>query len=104
MMYVVAHSYSAETRKITADTVVMAFTNLPDPGLNGGLVVALPRDPAATIRAAEAAAVERGQPLGMEVERDRYPEMEEALVAAGLARLFSHPAMTVEPELMSLAA
>jgi len=81
---------------VDLDGIVMAFTNLADEGLNGGLVVEAPADPAAAIAAADAAATERGQPLGLEVERGRFPELEEALAAAGLTRLFSHPAMTLE--------
>jgi ribosomal protein S18 acetylase RimI-like enzyme len=82
---------------VELDGIVMAFTNLPDESLNGGLAVEAPSDPAAAIAAADAAAAERGQPLGLEVERGRFPELEAALEAAGLTRLFSHPAMIVEP-------
>lgn len=82
------------------DGIVMAFTNLPDESLNGGVVVGMPADPAGTIAAAAAAAHERSQPLGLEVERDRHPELEAALAAAGLTRLFSHPALVADPASM----
>lgn len=82
---------------VELDGVLMAFSNLADESLNGGLAFDAPTDPAAAIAAADAAASERGQPLGLEVERGRFPELEAALAAAGLTRLFSHPAMTAEP-------
>lgn len=85
---------------VELDGIVMSFTNLDDETLNGGLVTAAPADPEATIAAAESAAAERGQPLGLEVERGRFPEFEEALSAAGLTRLFTHPALTVDPATM----
>ena len=85
---------------IEFDGVVMAFTNLADVSLNGGLVTGMPSDPAGTIAAAEAAAAERGQPLGLEVERGRFPGLEDALTMAGLTRLFTRPALTVDPASM----
>jgi ribosomal protein S18 acetylase RimI-like enzyme len=89
---------------VELDGVVMAFTNLPDESLNAGLVTGQPADPAGAIAAAEASASERGQPLGLEVEAGRFPEVEDALTAAGLTRLFSHAAMTVDPDSMWHAA
>jgi len=91
---------SARGEVVELDGVVMAFTNLADEGLNGGLVIEMPADPSATIAAAEAAAAGRGHSLGLEVERGRFPELEEALTDAGLTPLFSHPAMTVDPAWM----
>jgi len=78
------------------DGLLMTFTNLPDASLNGGHAVRAPRDPAAAIEAAEAAARERGQPLGLEVERGRFADLESALATAGLTRLFSRPAMVMD--------
>ena len=91
---------AARGEVVELDGVVMAFTNLADESLNGGLVFGMPADPSATIAAAEAAAAERGQPLGLEVERGRFPGVQEALADAGLTPLFSHPAMTVDPAWM----
>lgn len=85
---------------VELDGVVMTFTNLPDESLNGGIVVAMPADPARTIAAAAAAAHQRNQPLGLEVERDRHPELEAALATAGLTKLFSHPALIADPATM----
>jgi GNAT superfamily N-acetyltransferase len=85
---------------VELDGIVMAFTNLPDEGLNAGVVVGMPADPAGTLAAAAAAAHERGQPLGLEVERGRHPELEAALTAAGLTKLFSHPALVADPASM----
>ena len=82
---------------VELDGIVLAFTNLPDEGLNAGIVVGMPADPAGTIAAAAAAARERGYPLGLEVERGRHPLFEEALTEAGLTRLFSHPALVADP-------
>jgi GNAT superfamily N-acetyltransferase len=82
---------------VELDGIVMAFTNLPDEGLNAGIVVGMPAEPAGTIAAAAAAAHERGHPVGLEVERGRHPELEIAMGAAGLAKLFSHPALVADP-------
>lgn len=82
---------------VELDGIVMAFTNLPDESLNAGLVEGMPADPEGTIAAAAAAAHERGHPLGLEVERDRHPQLEAAFTAAGLTRLFSHPALVADP-------
>jgi len=81
---------------VELDGVVLAFTNLADPALNPGIVVAVPSDPSAAIAKAEGAAAERGHPLGLEIERGRFPEVEAALVAAGFAPFLSNPAMTVD--------
>ena len=88
---------------VELDGIVMAFTNLRDATLNGGVVHGMPADPARTVVAAGAAAEERGQPLGLEVERGRFPELEGALAAAGLSRLFTHPALTVDAAAMERA-
>ena len=103
---VTAGSLEAQRRRALAvangevvplDGITMAFTNLADESLNGGIVHAMPADAARALAAAGAAAAARGQPLGLEVERGRFPALEEALAPAGLTRLFSHPAMTAEP-------
>jgi ribosomal protein S18 acetylase RimI-like enzyme len=86
---------SGET--VELDGIVMAFTNLPDEGLNAGIVVGMPADPGGAIAAAAAAAHGRGQPLGLEVEGGRHPELETALTSAGLTKLFSHPALVADP-------
>jgi ribosomal protein S18 acetylase RimI-like enzyme len=85
---------------VELDGVEMMFSNLPDEGQNAGLVTGLPADPAGTIAAAAAAADERGQPLGLEVERGRFPELEAALTEAGFTKLFAKPALTADPRSM----
>jgi ribosomal protein S18 acetylase RimI-like enzyme len=82
---------------VELDGLLMAFTNLADASLNAGLAVDPPGDPVGALAAAEAAASARGQPLGLEVERGRFPDLEAALLAAGMTRLFSRPAMTARP-------
>jgi hypothetical protein len=82
---------------VELDGVEMGFSNLPDDAQNGGLVTAMPADAAETIRAAGAAAAERGHGLGLEVERGRFPELEAALVDAGLTKVFAKPALAADP-------
>jgi ribosomal protein S18 acetylase RimI-like enzyme len=85
---------------VELDGLEMMFTNLPDEGQNAGLVTGSPADPAGTIAAAAAAAHERGQPLGLEVERGRFPELEAAFAEAGLTKLFVKPALVADPRSM----
>jgi GNAT superfamily N-acetyltransferase len=87
---------AARGEVVEIDGLVMTFTNLADGSLNGGHAAHDPRDPAGAVAAAEAAALERGQPLGLDIERGRFPGLEKALTAAGLTRLFSRPAMVMD--------
>jgi hypothetical protein len=85
---------------VELDGIEMGFTNLPDEGLNAGVVTGMPADPAAAIASAAAAAEERGRSLALEVERGRFPELEAALADAGLTTLFSKPALAADPASM----
>lgn len=79
---------------IEVDGLVVALTNLPDPSINGTCVANDPVDPDAALASAEEEYRRRGHPFfGLELERGRHPELEEAVKRAGLALLFSHPAM-----------
>ncbi len=64
----------AERGEVVAlDGIAMMFTNLADESLNGGIAFGSPADPAAMIETAGEMATGRGQPLGLEVERGRFP-------------------------------
>ena len=81
---------------VEVDGLVVGLTNLPDPSINGVAVAGEPTDPDAALAAAEEAFRRRGHPFfGIEIERGRYPTVEAAIERAGLALLFSHPAMAV---------
>jgi ribosomal protein S18 acetylase RimI-like enzyme len=81
---------------IEVDGLVVALTNLSDPSINGVCVVSEPADPDAALASAEEEFRRRGHAFfGIELERGRHPELEEAVKRAGLALLFSHPALAV---------
>lgn len=83
---------------VEVDGLVIGFTNLPDPSINGAAVVHAPSDPDGALAAAEDEFRRRGHPFfGIELERGRYPAVEEAVERAGLALLFSHPALAALP-------
>jgi ribosomal protein S18 acetylase RimI-like enzyme len=78
------------------DGLVLSLTNLPDASLNATCVAAEPSDPDRALADAEAAFRARGMPwFGLEIERDAHPEVERAARAAGLALLFTRPALAV---------
>lgn len=84
---------------IEIDGLVVALTNLPDPAINGACVANDPSDPDAALAAAEEEFRRRRHPFfGIELERGRHPELEEAARRAGLVLLFSHPAMAARTD------
>jgi GNAT superfamily N-acetyltransferase len=81
--------------------LLVAFSNLPAPELNGTRVIREPDDPSAALEAARAAFRSRGHPFfGIEVEVGRHPRVEAAVRAAGLRRVESWPAMAVSISLL----
>ena len=75
---------------------MLALSNMPDPSLNGTFVERRPADPAAALADAERACAGRGLPFGIDLQVGRHPAVDEAVRSAGLARLFSRPAMAVD--------
>lgn len=78
------------------DGLLLSLTNLPDASLNATCVASEPSDPDRALADAEAAFRARGMPwFGLEIERGAHPEVERAARAAGLALLFTRPALAV---------
>jgi GNAT superfamily N-acetyltransferase len=75
------------------DGYVLAFTNQPDPALNGVMVEREPKDPVGSLRLAEAECARRGQPLGVNLQQGRHPRVDDAVRELGLALLLERPAM-----------
>ncbi len=76
--------------------LLVAFSNLPAPELNGTRVIREPDDPAAALEEARAVFRSRGHPFfGIEIEVGRHPRVEAAIRAAGLHRVESWPTMAV---------
>jgi GNAT superfamily N-acetyltransferase len=74
--------------------LLVAFSNLPAPELNGTRVIREPDDPAAALEEARAVFRSRGHPFfGIEIEVGRHPRMEAAIRAAGLHRVEAWPTM-----------
>ncbi len=74
--------------------LLVAFSNLPAPELNGTRVIREPDDPAAALDEARAVFRSRGHPFfGIEIEVGRHPRMEAAIRAAGLHRVEAWPTM-----------
>ena len=74
--------------------LLVAFSNLPAPELNGTRVIEEPEDPAAALEAARAVFRSRGHPFfGIEIEVGRHPRVEAAIRAAGLRRVERWPTM-----------
>jgi GNAT superfamily N-acetyltransferase len=86
---------------VEVDGLLVAFSNLPAPELNGTRVVREPDDPPAALDAARAVFRSRGHPFfGIEIEVGRHPAMEAAVRAAGLRRVETWPAMAVPISLL----
>ena len=79
------------------DGYVLAFSNQPDPALNGVMVEREPDVPVGSLRLAEAECVRRDQPLGVNLQRGRHPQVDHAVRELGLALLLERPAMAVDP-------
>ena len=75
------------------DGYVLAFSNQPDPALNGAMVEREPEDAVGSLRLAEAECVRRGQPLGVNLQRGRHPRVDDAVRELGLPLLIERPAM-----------
>ncbi len=74
--------------------LLVAFSNLPTPELNGTRVIREPDDPSAALEAARAVFRSRGHPFfGIEIEVGRHPSVETAIRAAGLRRVDAWPTM-----------
>jgi ribosomal protein S18 acetylase RimI-like enzyme len=86
---------------LEVDGLLVAFSNLPAPELNGTRVVREPDDPPAALDAARAVFRSRGHPFfGIEIEVGRHPGMEDAVRAAGLRRVEMWPAMAASISLL----
>jgi GNAT superfamily N-acetyltransferase len=86
---------------VEVDGLLVAFSNLPAPELNGTRVIREPEDPSAALVAARAVFRSRGHPFfGIEVEVGRHPAMEAAIRAAGLRRVEAWPAMAAPISLL----
>ena len=86
---------------VEVDGLLVAFSNLPAPELNGTRVVHEPDDPPAALEAARAVFRSRGHPFfGIEIEAGRHPAMEDAVRAAGLRRVETWPAMAASISLL----
>ncbi|MGZ5290516.1 MAG: GNAT family N-acetyltransferase [Actinomycetota bacterium] len=79
------------------DGYVLAFSNQPDPALNGVMVEHEPDDALGSLHLAEAECVRRGHSLGLNLQRGRHPRVDDAVRALGLALLLERPAMAVDP-------
>jgi GNAT superfamily N-acetyltransferase len=77
------------------DGLLLALTGIEDPQLNVALVQSAPRDAAAALAAAQAAFAARGHRIGIDLERGRYPQLEDAAADHGLVRAVTHPAMAI---------
>jgi len=86
---------------LEVDGYVLAFTNQPDPALNGVLVEREPHDAAGSLHLAEAECVLRRQPLGVNLQRGRHVQVDEAVRELGLALLVERPAMAVSTKALS---
>jgi ribosomal protein S18 acetylase RimI-like enzyme len=86
---------------VELDGLLVAFSNLPAPELNGTRVVREPHDPPAALESARAAFRSRGHPFfGIEIEVGRHPTVEAAVRAAGLRRVEAWPAMAASIPLL----
>jgi ribosomal protein S18 acetylase RimI-like enzyme len=86
---------------VEVDGLLVAFSNLPAPELNGTRVIREPDDAPAALDAARAVFRSRGHPFfGIEIEVGRHPAMESAIRAAGLRRVERWPAMAVSIALL----
>jgi ribosomal protein S18 acetylase RimI-like enzyme len=86
---------------VEVDGLLVAFSNLPAPELNGTRVVREPDDAPAALDAARAVFRSRGHPFfGIEIEVGRHQAVEDAVRAAGLRRVEAWPAMAVSISLL----
>ncbi|MGZ8595992.1 MAG: hypothetical protein ACXWYJ_10065, partial [Actinomycetota bacterium] len=65
------------------DGYVLAFSNQPDPALNGVMVEHEPDDALGSLHLAEAECVRRGHSLGLNLQRGRHPRVDDAVRALG---------------------
>jgi ribosomal protein S18 acetylase RimI-like enzyme len=86
---------------VEVDGLLVAFSNLPAPELNGTRVVREPDDAPAALDSARAVFRSRGHPFfGIEIEVGRHPAVEVAVRAAGLQRVEAWPAMAAPISLL----
>ena len=86
---------------VEVDGLLVAFSNLPAPELNGTRVIRELDDAPAALDAARAVFRSRGHPFfGIEIEVGRHPAVEAAVRAAGLRRVETWPAMAVPISLL----
>jgi GNAT superfamily N-acetyltransferase len=86
---------------VEVDGLLVAFSNLPAPELNGTRVVREPEDPQAALDAARAVFRSRGHPFfGIEIEVGRHPAVENAVRLAGLRKVEAWPAMAAPISLL----
>jgi GNAT superfamily N-acetyltransferase len=87
----------AAAEVLDLDGYVLAFSNQPDPALNGVMVEHEPDDALGSLHRAEAEFVRRGHALGVNLQRGRHPRVDHAVRSLGLALLLERPAMAVNP-------
>ena len=86
---------------VEVDGLLVAFSNLPAPELNGTRVIREPDDAPAALDAARVVFRSRGHPFfGIEIEVGRHPAVESAVRAAGLRRVERWPTMAVSIALL----
>jgi len=78
------------------DGLVLAFSNLRDPQLNSVVVHHDPSDASAAMEAAEREFVQRGHPIGIDLQVGRNPGVDEAVRSMGLIRIIERPGMALD--------
>ncbi len=78
------------------DGYVLAFTNQPDPALNGAVVEHEPKDAAGSLRLAEGESARRGFPLGVHLQAGRHAAVDRAVRSLGLSIKLTRPAMACD--------
>ncbi|MEO8477724.1 MAG: GNAT family N-acetyltransferase [Actinomycetota bacterium] len=78
------------------DGYVLAFSNQPDPALNGAIVERAPRDAVGSLRLVESESVRRGFPLGVHLQAGRHAAVDRAVRSLGLSIKLTRPAMACD--------
>ena len=80
---------------VEIDGLVLCFSNLPDPALNSIAVERAPHDPERAMALAEVEFERRAQPVGIDLQVGRHPELDRAVRSMGLTLIIERPGMTV---------
>lgn len=89
---------------IEIDGLVLCFSNLPDPALNSIVVEREPLDPMGAMRAAEVEFWRRHQPLGIDLQPSRHPELDQAVRSMDMRLIIERPAMAASTKFLAHAA